>query len=67
MFASGIYAIILYSFRPLVTSRPGMAQTANALDIEQIVFFQFPQQFLIFWTVKILARLLVHIDILIRD
>ena len=41
-------------------------QTVDALEIEQIVFFHFSQQLLILRAVKILAGLLVHVNILLR-
>ena len=42
-------------------------KTVDALDIEQIVFFQLPQQFFVLRTVKILAGLLIDIDTLLRN
>ena len=42
-------------------------QTVDALDIEQIVFFQFPHQPLVLWAVEVLAGLLIHEDVFLRN
>ena len=43
------------------------SQTVYALDVEQIVLFQSPDQLLVLWPFKVLAGLLVDIDVLLRD
>lgn len=61
-------AFILCEHPPLLQNFRVIApQTINALDIEQIVFFHFPQQFFILRAVEILAGLLVHVNILFTN
>jgi len=59
-----IHLLLLGQDAPLLQNLTIIApQTINALDIEQIVFFQPPQQLPIHGAVEILPRLLVHIDV----
>lgn len=41
-------------------------QTVNAFDVEQIVFFDFPEQLLVLRSVKVFAGFLICIDIVFR-
>ena len=61
-------ALFLCEHPPLLQNfRVVAAQTVNALDIEQIVFFHFPKQLLILRTVKIFAGLLVDEQVCLRN
>lgn len=42
------------------------AEAVDALDVEQIVLFHFPQQLFVLRALKVLSALLVEIDILLR-
>ena len=61
-------AFLFRQYPPLLQNLPIVpAQTVDALDVEQIVFFQFPHQPLVLRTVEVLAGLLVHKDVFLRD
>ena len=61
-------AFLFRQYPPLLQNLPIVpAQTVDALDVEQIVLFHFSQQAFVLGSVKILAGLLVHVNVFFRD
>ena len=63
-----VNALLFGEDAPLIQNLAIVApETVNAFDVEQIVFFQSSHQLFVLRTLKVLAALLVHEDILFRD